>query len=519
VGPRKGARERDEETRREENTETCGSWVYETAFPLELPSYPTGPSPLGKARPQAPSSNSDAASRSSKLGQQVNANGLNPPRSVVVSPALQQLQSPVNINVFASPGYAQEDQDHARTRRKNTRQRKLGRRRDKRDSISDSGSNSDSSLSEGQRGRHSIRRGDTLSNCSSRTSKQFSQSILAPNLSTAEEQDLVEKASLIQKLSRGYLARKKVAIMMDIDIVAHEIVDELIKGYISGEFLPDILIDVFTSNTDYDPVSLEEQIVYEEYEKLMNKVVHSELSHVVRFVVRDIMAEFLELQHHRNHMDPIQKTTQSLVHQHLHTIIKEVVHESVSEMVTEYLFLQHFEVALGILIVPPISLVVKDALNEVEAENNYEALLSNVLQEVVGDVAHESLNESRAANLAVMKSQEFAEVERLMSLVLRQTLMDRLMQTMGTRAESALFREQSEFLLGSQIARALFRRAKGTCNTQSHLADSEPLRYGFQMLVCDAVLGSVRDELLGALDAFESELDNKERGQRMCKKN
>ena len=115
---------------------------------------------------------------------------------------------------------------------------------------------------------------------------------------TVQKEEEVAAATTLQKHVRGWLVRvkwQKVTLPM---LLLHQrmsvkVMEDLVAEYLRDEFIPDLLIEIFThEGAEYEAVSEEEQRVHAIAEDLAKEVLHEEVTKVVTQYVRHFVMEF-----------------------------------------------------------------------------------------------------------------------------------------------------------------------------------------------------------------------------------
>jgi len=293
--------------------------------------------------------------------------------------------------------------------------------------------------------------------------------------------------------------------------IAQELLKDLLDDYLTGDVIPDILIQALTSQDgEYDPFSPEDQAVYEAYEAMMRSVVNGQVEAVVRGVIREFMDDFLKVQANKRGRNPLVAEVHSLVESTLSKMTRVVVREALSEMVDEYLFMQQFDSVLDGLLEPLVAEVAEAALDETDESAAQHELVEAVVGAMASEVASEALSEMQERIFSRRKRDEFAAVSALAERIINRKLLTELVCTVASRGESVLFRTQVEHLLCAQIAKALLGTVRQALAPQQRLGQSRALRVGFQLATSRAVTGQIFQEFLRELDAFEDELERSE---------
>jgi hypothetical protein len=76
--------------------------------------------------------------------------------------------------------------------------------------------------------------------------------------------------------------------------VVTSLVEDFLQEFVCEEFVPDILIEVFTHDGDeYAPVSPEEQRAYDAGRDILDEAIEDVLTGVVRGVIRDMVTGYM----------------------------------------------------------------------------------------------------------------------------------------------------------------------------------------------------------------------------------
>lgn len=317
-------------------------------------------------------------------------------------------------------------------------------------------------------------------------------------------------AVLIQRLARGFLVRLRMSRLVDKDKLLNSMVDEMIEGFIRGDFLPNMLIEVFSNRSkEYDPVTFEEQLAYEEFEKLMRKVVLEEVDTLVRACVREMMDEFLRFHASRRSNDPIESCMQNIIDQGVNTFVSECVKETLRDMVNDFLLLKNFQIYLNSVLDPLVHEVASDAMLSCQIEKTAESLLMKVTHDLTASVVQESVLEAEDSIQLQRKRSDFTQISALANKVLFRSLMTRLLQTIGSSAENVLFRQQMDLVLYKQLASALLDKIFASYGAQRILCENMGMRFAFHQVVQDAVTRPqtyLQESFFAALDQYEESI-------------
>ncbi|GBG31345.1 Hypothetical Protein FCC1311_075692 [Hondaea fermentalgiana] len=296
----------------------------------------------------------------------------------------------------------------------------------------------------------------------------------------------------------------------DLKRVYASIVDELVDEYLSGEFIPDLLIDVLTNaKHEYDPVSEDERMAYTMLENVLNKVVSQEIERAVRGVVRVFMDDFLHQQTRRDH-DPITANVQRIVDECTAQMTDEVVREALQDMVDAYLFQQQFDVLLDKYLASLVREVVVTALTEVEVEQMCTSMLDDTMDTITREVVTESLQEAETSIKRQRQREDFALVNKMMDRVLNRALARHLLQTIASNGDDVVFREQMQVYMRQKLGDALIRRILMHSTPEERLRQSRISRGALEMITSRALQTTIRANFIETLDEYEAELDRKE---------
>lgn len=277
--------------------------------------------------------------------------------------------------------------------------------------------------------------------------------------------------------------------------------------YLTGEFIPDLLIDVLTNvSHEYDPVSEEEQAAYGELEGIMTRVVDTEVGKVVRSVVREFMDDYLHFQSRRDH-DPVYVNMQRIVDVCVARMADEVVHEALQDMVDSYLFQQQFDVLLDMYLGPIIKEVALDAWTETEIDMVGEDVLHSTLDKLTLEVCEEAFEDAKTTIRLQRQREDFQTISLLMGRMLDRLLMKNLLETVALYGENVLFRAQVHALLRKFIARTLLGHVAKHFEPEERLKHSRATRGALELIISRVLQRDIKKDFVESLDDFEAEID------------
>jgi len=320
----------------------------------------------------------------------------------------------------------------------------------------------------------------------------------------SEKIDKQNAAVIIQKYMRGavYRNRLKVFDVFNYESLAISILDDLVERYISEEFLPNILIDVFTGKTDdYQSVSVEDHIAYDTCTKIIQEVIHQELLFVSKLAVKEHVNMYLSLQY--KGADPILSVVNRLVDTQTALLAREVVQEALRELAAEFLFVQQFEVIFNSMIDPMLIGIVMDAWYESGLEREGELILDSVLSKITFDVVSGLLGEREESIEDHRREKELAQVSVYINKLLEKTLMNQLLELVATSGQSIVLREQLHWFLQNKMAQSMFDRIITTTTKIKRITENEISRNEFQRLSSDLIFNTLFQEFLNELDTNE----------------
>jgi len=295
-------------------------------------------------------------------------------------------------------------------------------------------------------------------------------------------------ATMIQSYFRGFLVRQSSSIYNNRLKIYREVVEDMIDDYLTGEFIPNLLIDVLTNTAkEYDPVSPEEQANYAELEKILVKVVNEEVEAVVRTTVREFLVDFLEFRGSKSGRDPTQMVAAGLIDDILKKMVGEIVKESLQDMVDEFLFMQQFHMIMDDFVGPIIEDLAKEALQEASEDEIAEEMIEVVLRTLNKSVAELTIQETQDMVESRRRCQDFDLVALLSREIMERRLQEFFLKSMGSRGENVLFREQTDILLRKRIAQRLWKVVVREWTPLQDLEDNFAARASLEILFEDAV--------------------------------
>ena len=175
--------------------------------------------------------------------------------------------------------------------------------------------------------------------------------------------------------------------------LAAAVLDDLLHDFIAQDFVPGLLVDVFSSKShEYDMHSPEHLAAEDVLATMCNEVVPGMAEEAVRSVMDTLIAAYVKEQAARD-PHPLELAAEDCVDACVREFISEMVSEAVSDMSTKVIAGRRAQTMLANF----IDELVEDVVASTMKEGAKEAACQSALDDIVGDLVAEGASECMAA--------------------------------------------------------------------------------------------------------------------------
>eukprot|EP00484_Ammonia_sp_Unknown_P006077 CAMPEP_0197076420 /NCGR_PEP_ID=MMETSP1384-20130603/212106_1 /TAXON_ID=29189 /ORGANISM="Ammonia sp." /LENGTH=478 /DNA_ID=CAMNT_0042515277 /DNA_START=3 /DNA_END=1439 /DNA_ORIENTATION=+ len=301
------------------------------------------------------------------------------------------------------------------------------------------------------------------------------------------------KARVIEKWKDPLLNEDVRQLLLNNEL-ANKYLDDLILEYFRGEFVPDLLIEIFSNegDADFHQKDIIAQITWSFYEEMELPVCQRLCEQICNESIDEIVRAYFFRNENKLELRSILLFIQKeMISEVLAQETKRVVEESIEELIMEY-FIENKATRLfnEYLFDDIVYEIVDETLNEYILQTDVvDAFLVNecVLKEWLTQIASEQYQVCKQQIMQQKKEKESDLMEAcLVRYLLNEELLKMLLEKLSTRSQRSFVRQKSiNLLLDKEMSSVLIEKHVGLYRTHAATKQNSVLNEMLMKLLCD----------------------------------
>ncbi|ETV94259.1 hypothetical protein H310_11934 [Aphanomyces invadans] len=293
--------------------------------------------------------------------------------------------------------------------------------------------------------------------------------------------------------------------------IAYDIMEALVGDFIRVEFIPDILIDIFTTGLDkYTPHPVEIRAAHQLYESMCREIVAVEVREIVVATVDRLVAAYFtstEESTQATTQPPWQRLVDSFMAEWVHPLLHEIVLDGVDELVTQYMSAKQHTAMFDAWVQHILAETATTAFREMQREDVLDTVLDEVMCGVLNDIATSEVEAARAANAQLNRERERRLIAQTASThLLDHAMLRALLELIALKADRLAFKDSCDQFLKTLMLKRLLAIQQQQASLQTVVRSSAVL-VACHNHCLQASLGHLVSTLLGAgLDEWEDRI-------------
>ena len=247
--------------------------------------------------------------------------------------------------------------------------------------------------------------------------------------------------------------------------LANSYLDELIDDYFLTEFIPDLFIQILSSEDrdQFHQKDVLSQMTWSFYEGIEEEICTSLCTQICNETIDEIVGHYFHSDRNSLQLKSILHHIQhELLHQEVAVQSKAVIEESLSELILEYLIenkaLELYNELLPDLVERTTNEALIEYVLDEDVMNDY--LFGQCLDEWIQGIATKEYGKEKQLDSEEKKNKEFDLVEScLVKHLLNDELLNALIQKMSTRSQASFIDNQAvNVLIKSEMSQILIRK-------------------------------------------------------------
>ncbi|ETV70021.1 hypothetical protein, variant 1 [Aphanomyces astaci] len=282
------------------------------------------------------------------------------------------------------------------------------------------------------------------------------------------------------------LTRHVEAIKVSQRAIAFDIMERLVGDFIQLEFIPDLLIDIFTTGIDeYTPHPVEVQAMHQFYHALVQEVVLDNVRDIATATVDRLVAAYFtaatndaimqatttqQLQH------PWLRLVTLFVHDWIAPFLREIVVEGVDDLVNQYLTAKQHYAFLDTWMHQIIAETAASIHHDIQLDAFFDTLLHDVMQsQLVDVVASEVALAQTAINQGIQRRERALISDTASASLLDHAMLRGLLELLALKADRLAFKDSCDQLLQMMMLKQMLSLQKRQAEQEAVVRSSAVL--------------------------------------------
>jgi len=286
----------------------------------------------------------------------------------------------------------------------------------------------------------------------------------------------------------------------------------MLDDLILDEMLPDVLIEILTSEEANKDPSYHTRATFSLYEHIRNDVIQVNLKALVQESLSEMVDSYIRFRSKATDLVVFlsNELILGVVKKELRSLAEGCIHDLVKDFILERKANALFEQLLS----PNITGIVSESIKEWELEGLYDLILKQLLVTELPTINIEVLEETKATMLKARQKADVAALyDRLSEVYLPRAMLDHLVHKLSTKDQFSNIEQRVRFLLNKTIAKELLRKHLA----MAKLKRANPsIKATFDKLaasrMCDLLIDTLRktqsDQLGVFLEGLREKFDN-----------
>eukprot|EP00941_MAST-03F_sp_MAST-3F-sp1_P001666 g1666.t1 len=324
----------------------------------------------------------------------------------------------------------------------------------------------------------------------------------------------------LRKMKTTFKETQKAYKQVYASMIMTPIVDELLEQYLKEEFIPDILIEILTTNEiEFSDRPLLEMWCYDVCNSVVIETVEEEsrkiISQVMRWMVSSYMTEQRLERNSKGQSNDFSLLTNEYIGDHIAEVAPGIVRDALGELVTDHFFTSQCDEFLEKALLPELKNVAIEAHFELSCENTCKSLIDETIIDIGKEIVSESIFDEERVGLQIRRKRDEPVIIKSCDRVVGRLLLQRLLQVLATRGEVLVMQGAMDGLLRMFIARKLMHKLQTIENrkaaylensTFQHMHEEVTKEIGFDLLLAMFIKSEeAENKLIDERDACHSE--------------
>ncbi|KDO31950.1 hypothetical protein SPRG_19469 [Saprolegnia parasitica CBS 223.65] len=235
----------------------------------------------------------------------------------------------------------------------------------------------------------------------------------------------------------------------------HDLVDEVVRT----ELIPDLLIELFTSQTStIEAAPRHEHAAEAVYAGVLDSVVRSLLLDIVHTTIQRLVQDFLQTTNTGPDDDPLELLMDALLTDLLQPRLLDVVHETIAHLVTTYLTDSDASSVYSALLRDELRSVACSAVDDERCHGVWSVVCAETLPSLLTEMVTAAVQEARDANAVRLAVKDRVLIEDASTSLLNHALLTSVLQLLAQQGDRILFQDACDQMLSHAMLAALLER-------------------------------------------------------------
>ncbi|EQC39582.1 hypothetical protein SDRG_03016 [Saprolegnia diclina VS20] len=259
---------------------------------------------------------------------------------------------------------------------------------------------------------------------------------------------------------RAHVRERHAAARRDQSLRVVAAMNDLVDEVVRTELIPDLLIELFTSQTTAIEASpRQKEAVEAVYGDVLDSAVRSLLLDIVHTTIQRLVQEFLQTTTTVvPDEDPLESLMEALLTDLLRPRLLDVVHETIAHLVTSYLTDTDASSVYAALLMDELRSVVLSAHHDEQCHSVWSIVCAETLPSLLSEMATVAVEEARDANAVLLMVKDRALIEDASTSLLNHALLSSMLQLLAQQGDRILFQDACEQMLSQAMLAALLKR-------------------------------------------------------------
>eukprot|EP00742_Colponemidia_sp_Colp-10_P008572 GILJ01009293.1.p1 GENE.GILJ01009293.1~~GILJ01009293.1.p1 ORF type:complete len:584 (-),score=98.10 GILJ01009293.1:207-1958(-) len=251
---------------------------------------------------------------------------------------------------------------------------------------------------------------------------------------------------------------------------ANQVVENLLEEFISDSFIPDLLMEVVTSEQkEWKPDSNMKQLEFEIYQECAKETVYELSCEIIREYSREHLNDYLrQVRAAKGPVDPLQTVGNDILDEVVQNLVLDTVRSTVKDMVELEMWQFKYEPAYNHILKEVITDVAVSCLTDFKLPQLATESMNELIQDEIKSIASSSLIEV----LAESNDKEHTSILKTCDEQLDESILSYLIEAMVSTNNSDYILEYTESRIDDWMLEMILQQASSTSNSTLLQVDS-----------------------------------------------